>query len=152
MMTFVVNVPGLLLDFCSEEIRMKYEKLEEYILTKNIDQKNNESLNSFESAKLKLLDDAYSIEELSYRSRVFVFSYLSKCYIEKSLIRFNLDSYITNVISLDTVIPAFQKEIINKIINILHSKNWVLLTRSRMLANVFNENGIKTIVISRRWK
>jgi hypothetical protein len=148
-MTLIINVPGLLLDFSSSYLRVKYEKLEEYILTGNMEtQIPSELSNNFESMKFKLLDDAYSIEELSYRSRIFIFSYLDKYYIEKQLIQFNLDSFITNVISLKMLNSNSPKELINGISRVVQNKNWILLTNSGIQSSVFKENGIKSILIS----
>jgi len=148
-MTFVINVPGLLLDFYSQKFRKKYEELEEYILSEKVeDKKINEFLNDLDSTKLKILEDAYSIEELSYRSRIFVFSYLNKYYIQRALIQFNLDPFITDVISLNALIPCSKKDLVNKIISILHGKNWIFLTHSKIQANIFKGNGIKTVLIS----
>lgn len=85
------------------------------------------------------LDDLFSIEELSYRFRVFVFSsILNKIEVKKILMRFNVDAFVTNVID------NWEFRNFHKIVN---SPHWFFITGSRVEYELSSLNGIRSFLL-----
>ncbi|BDC17270.1 hypothetical protein [Acidianus sp. HS-5] len=86
-----------------------------------------------------ILDDLFSIEELSYRFRIFVFSsVLDKIEVKKILMRYNVDAFVTNVIDF----TEFKR--ISKIVN---SPTWFFVTASKTEYDLSTINGGKSYLI-----
>ncbi len=149
MMALVINVPGLLFDFKSKDAREKYRKLEEQILTGKLKGKElEEGLNAFKGEKFELSKDAYSVEELSYRARIFLLSYLDSLLVKRTLVQFNLDAFISNVVSLSGMRFDSVRDLIDKVSKVTNSRSWILLTNSKLQADVFRGYGVKTVLVS----
>jgi hypothetical protein len=90
------------------------------------------------------LDDLFSIEELSYRSRVFILSSIfNKIEAKRILMKFNVDVFVTDVIEFS----EFKK--ISKIVN---SPTWIFITGSRIEHELTKLNGIKSYLIPLHYK
>ncbi len=133
MMAVVISSPGLLFGL-PKEVMDEYDRHRQTLgvpLQSPVD-----------ASQLTVTDDAYTIEELSYRARIFLFTHLEALPVKRALIRFNLDSFVTNVVSCVGVghDPS-------RVSLWVRDGNWIFLTNNEEEAKVMK--GVKTIVIGK---
>jgi hypothetical protein len=139
MMTIVISSPTLILDFEEEELRQKYNSLVSSILSGKLAQ--------FPIPNLKVREDACSIEELGYRARVFLLTYLDRLQVKRTILKYNLDSFITDVISID----VSSTDILNKVSSRVRGK-WILLTENEAEASWFTRLGVNSVTVGKGGK